>query len=86
MPQDLRLQGPMGMTRSPRSSDAGTMTEPPDPSTHLPTNTMAAVAGVSPSTVGRIWRTFGLKPHMVEGFTVSNDPEFMREGLKRSCA
>ncbi len=53
-----------------------TMTEPPDSSTHWSTNTMAAVAGVSPSTVGRIWRTFGLKPHMVESFTVSNDPEF----------
>ena len=53
-----------------------TMTEPPDASTHWSTNTMAAVAGVSPSTVGRIWRTFGLKPHMVESFTVSNDPEF----------
>jgi len=36
---------------------------------------MAAVAEVSPSTVGRIWRTFGLKPHMVEGFTVSS-PKF----------
>jgi transposase len=47
-----------------------------DESTHWSTNTMAAVVSVSPSTVGRIWRTFGLKPHMVETFTVSNDPEF----------
>jgi len=53
-----------------------TTTAPPDASTHWSTNTMAALAGVSPSTVGRIWRTFGLKPHMVETFTVSNDPEF----------
>ena len=55
---------------------ATTTTTPPDSSTHWSTNTMAAVAGVSPSTVGRIWQTFGLKPHMVETFTVSNDPEF----------
>ncbi|MHB8345508.1 MAG: helix-turn-helix domain-containing protein [Ferrimicrobium sp.] len=42
-----------------------TTTDPPDSPTHWSTNTMAAIAGVSPSTVGRIWRTFGLKPHMV---------------------
>lgn len=53
-----------------------TTTTPPDESTHWSTNTMAAFVGVSPSTVGRIWRTFGLKPHMVESFTVSNDPAF----------
>jgi hypothetical protein len=53
-----------------------TATTPPDASTHWSTNTMAVATGVSPSTVGRIWRTFGLKPHMVESFTVSNDPEF----------
>ncbi len=53
-----------------------TTTSPPDGSTHWSTNTMATKAGVSPSTVGRIWRSFGLKPHMVETFTVSNDPEF----------
>ncbi|WP_298207831.1 helix-turn-helix domain-containing protein [Ferrimicrobium sp.] len=51
-----------------------TTTSPPDGSTHRSTNTMAARAGVSPSTVARIWRTFGLKPHLVETFTVSNDP------------
>ncbi|MHB8190961.1 MAG: helix-turn-helix domain-containing protein [Ferrimicrobium sp.] len=42
-----------------------TTTDPPDSPTHWSTNTMAVMASVSPSTVGRIWRTFGLKPHMV---------------------
>jgi transposase len=54
-----------------------------DSSTHWSTNIMAAAAGVSASTVGRIWRTFGLKPHMVESFTVSNDPQVYREGPRR---
>ena len=53
-----------------------TTTKPPDDSTHWSTNTMAKVAGTSASTIGRIWRTFGLKPHMVGSFTISNDPNF----------
>ena len=76
MHQDLEFQEPTGMTRSLKIIKLTTTTDPPDSSTHWSTNTMAALAGVSPSTVGRIWRTFGLKPHMVETFTVSNDPEF----------
>jgi transposase len=37
---------------------------------------MAAEAGVSASTVGRIWRAHGLKPHRVKTFKLSNDPRF----------
>jgi len=37
---------------------------------------MAQAAGVSPSTVGRVWRRHGLKPHRVATFKVSRDPEF----------
>ena len=32
--------------------------------------------GISDSSVGRIWRAHGLKPHRVESFKVSNDPTF----------
>ena len=32
---------------------------------------MAERAGVSGSTVGRIWRTFGLQPHVVASFKIS---------------
>ena len=32
--------------------------------------------GISESSVGRIWRAHGLKPHRVESFKVSNDPHF----------
>ena len=37
---------------------------------------MALAAGVSDSTVGRIWHRNGLKPHRVAGFKISNDPHF----------
>src|SRR5690606_6708053 len=37
---------------------------------------MAQAAGVSASTVGRIWRRHGLKPHRVATFKVSRDPHF----------
>lgn len=37
---------------------------------------MAHAAGVSASTVGRIWRRHGLKPHRVATFKVSRDPQF----------
>ena len=37
---------------------------------------MAQAAGVRESTVGRIWQQNGLKPHLVVGFKISNDPHF----------
>ena len=37
---------------------------------------MAAEMGISEATVRRIWRSHGLKPHLVETFKVSNDPLF----------
>ena len=52
-----------------------TTTEPED-ATHWSTNSMARAAGVSQSTVSRIWRAFGLKPHLIEYYTISNDPNF----------
>ena len=40
---------------------------------------MAAETGLSKSTVGRIWRAFGLKPHLVETFKLSSDPLFIEK-------
>lgn len=37
---------------------------------------MAAAAGLSETTVRRIWRANGLKPHLVKTFKVSNDARF----------
>jgi transposase len=38
---------------------------------------MAKASGLSSSTIGRIWRAFGLKPHRQETFKISADPLFV---------
>lgn len=38
-----------------------------------------ALGGVSHSTVSRIWKKHGLKPHRVERFKVSRDPDFVEK-------
>ena len=38
---------------------------------------MARAAGLSHSTIGRIWRTFRLQPHRVESFKLSPDPQLI---------
>jgi len=38
---------------------------------------MARHSGISTSSVGRIWRAFGLQPHRVETFKLSTDPLFV---------
>ena len=40
------------------------------------TRTTAAELGISASSVGRIWRAHGLKPHLKRTFKLSNDPQF----------
>ncbi len=40
---------------------------------------MAERTGLSKSTVGRIWRAFGLQPHRADGFKLSNDPLFVEK-------
>jgi transposase len=42
--------------------------------THWSTRSMAANSGLSPATIGRIWRAFGLQPHQSERFQLSTDP------------
>ncbi len=38
---------------------------------------MAQVVGMNQTAVSRIWRAFGLKPHMAESFKLSPDPQFI---------
>jgi transposase len=52
---------------------------PPNGDTHWSNRTMARRSGVSRETVGRIWRAFGLKPHLSETFKLSTDPQFMEK-------
>jgi transposase len=53
-----------------------TTRETPAGATHWSTRTLAPEVGVSASSVGRIWRAHGLKPHCVKRFKLSNDPRF----------
>jgi transposase len=53
-----------------------TLAETPEGESHWSCRTMAARAGVSPATVQRIWAARGLKPHKVETFKLSTDPQF----------
>jgi transposase len=45
--------------------------------THWSTRSMAAATGMSQSAVSRIWRAFGLKPHLVQTWKLSTDPLFV---------
>jgi transposase len=56
-----------------------TTQEKPVNATHWSTRTMAAASGISQTSVRRIWRAHGLKPHLVETFKISNDPEFIEK-------
>lgn len=47
--------------------------------THWSTRSMAAQAGMSHTMVGRIWRAFGLKPHLTEPFKLSPDPQLVEK-------
>jgi transposase len=52
---------------------------PPDGGTHWSTRQMAAQTGLSQSTISRVWRAFGLKPHRVEHWKLSKDPLFVEK-------
>ena len=51
-------------------------TSPPD-ATHWSIRSMAREAGLSHTTVRRIWKAFGLQPHRSEAFELSSDPLFV---------
>lgn len=48
----------------------------PEGATHWSTRKLAAKMGVSDTTVHKVWKAHGLKPHLVETFKVSRDPRF----------
>lgn len=51
---------------------------PADGSTHWSSRKLAAElgGGISHMTVARIWAKHGIKPHRLEGYITSNDPDF----------
>jgi transposase len=53
--------------------------KPPDGSTHWSCRKLAKHLGISKDAVHRVWRTAGLKPHRLERYMVSDDPDFERK-------
>lgn len=53
-----------------------TLQEKPIAATQWSRSTMGAATGVSNSTIGRIWKSHGLKPHLSRTFKLSNDKRF----------
>jgi transposase len=58
---------------------ATTLERRPAAATHWSVRTMAKVSGLSPTTIHRIWRAFGLQPHRTETFKLSTDPLFIEK-------
>ncbi len=54
-----------------------TLEDTPKNATHWSTRSMAARIRFDKSTVSRIWRTFGLRPHAYKTYSLSTDPEFV---------
>ncbi|WP_084525316.1 helix-turn-helix domain-containing protein [Nocardia vaccinii] len=81
-----RLQGLVG---EPRPGASRTITDdhveggivttlertPAGGDTHWSTRGMAAATGLSQSSISRIWRAFGLEPHLVDTWKLSTDPQ-----------
>ena len=58
---------------------AETLETTPRDATQWSTRAFAKQVGVSHSTVGRLWRAFGLQPHRSETFKLSRDPLFIEK-------
>ena len=79
-----------GLADEPRPGAARTITDTqveqvlvttlearPADATHWSTRSLARQLGMSQSAISRIWRAFGLKPHLVDTFKLSTDPQFI---------
>lgn len=81
-----------GLTDAPRSGRPRTITdekvaqiiektlkEKPKNATHWSTTLMADETGLNAMAISRIWRAFGLKPHLHDTFKLSTDPHFVEK-------
>jgi transposase len=53
-----------------------TLHDKPISATHWSTRTLAAQLGLGPTSIRRVWKRNGLKPHLQESFKLSRDPRF----------
>src|SRR6202166_2727371 len=58
---------------------AWTRRAPEDGSTHWSSRKLARALGVNDMMVARVWRRAGLKPHRLERYMASDDPDFERK-------
>src|SRR5260370_23168439 len=58
---------------------AWTQRKPTDGSTHWSIRRLAKAMGLPHMTVARAWQRAGLKPHRIERYMASNDPDFQRK-------
>jgi transposase len=79
--KDLPRGGPPPTRRNQLAAEIvrKTTQETPPDATHWSTRTMAAAVGTSRSMVHRVWQMYGLKPHLVNTFKVSNDRHFVEK-------
>src|ERR1700678_261734 len=56
-----------------------TLESAPKNATHWSTRSMAKETGLTQTAVSRIWRAFGLKPHLQDTWKLSKDPLFVEK-------
>ena len=56
-----------------------TRRKPKDGSTHWSCRKLARQLGISKDAVYRVWRTAGVRPHRLERYMASNDPDFEKK-------
>lgn len=56
-----------------------TLESKPKNATHWSTRSMAEATGLSQTAISRIWRAFGLKPHLQDKYKISKDPYFVEK-------
>jgi transposase len=66
---DAQIEAVLTRTLESRPADA----------THWSTRSMARAAGLSRSTINRIWRAFALQPHRTETFKLPKEPLFIEK-------
>jgi transposase len=77
-----RHQGRPATKRTPRLEArilAWTQRPPTDGSTHWSSRKLARALGVNHMMVARVWQRAGLKPHRLERYMASDDPDFERK-------